>query len=283
MKATFLLVFAGGAFCAALPLFAQQAPPPAVLQLIREDIKEGKGGAHEKSEAAFMQAAARMKFPASVLGMIGVSGPSEAVFLMGHDSFATLGKVEEALNKPEFAALDAIDGELRSGSRSLIAVYRADISYNVDKANLPKSRFFSIETIRIREGQGRAFTDLAKLVISAATKAGDPSAVATYEVVSGAPSGTYVLLQPMESLDLMDQNKEIQRSVFRAMGEDGVAQYTKAVSQTIVNQESVLFAIAPTMSYVPKAWIEADPDFWKPKPAKSTKAPVKAPEKTASN
>ena len=55
---------------AALPLGAQQASaPPAVLHIFHEDIKEGKEAAHEKTEAAFMQAAAKANYPFHILGL----------------------------------------------------------------------------------------------------------------------------------------------------------------------------------------------------------------------
>lgn len=54
------------------------------------------------------------------------------------------------------------------------------------------------------------------------------------------------------------------------------------MAASIVNSESILFAVSPQMSYVPKEWVTADPDFWKPKPVETAKAPIKATKKTAS-
>jgi hypothetical protein len=287
MRNIFTFLLATGAFCAVSPLGAQQpSGPPKVLRVFREDIKEGKGAAHEKTEAAFMQAVARAGYPSHVLGMTAMTGPAQAWFLEGHESFESITTSQAALNKPEFDTLDAADAELRSSSRSMIAVYRPDLSFGVEKTDLPKMRFFTIETIRIREGQGQEFAELAKMLIGAAEKAGDSQPVASYQVMSGAPSGTYLLLQPIESLKAMDEGQQRQQALFQALGEAGMKRYTKAVSETIVNTESILFAINPKMSYEPKEWATANPDFWGQKPAKTTKAPgktsAKAGEKTAS-
>jgi hypothetical protein len=35
------------------------------------------------------------------------------------------------------------------------------------------------------------------------------------------------------------------------MDDEGVMRYAKAVSETIENEESILFAVSPQMSYVP--------------------------------
>jgi len=274
MKAVIFLI--ASAFCPVLPLGAQQpSKPPAVLRIFREDIKEGKSAAHEKTEAAFMQAAAKEQYPANILGLTSMTGTSVAVFLEGHATFASIADSQQVIDKPEFAALDTADAELRTSQRSILAVYRPDLSYAVDKINLLKTRFFSIETIRIREGQGQGFTELGKTVIDAAGKSGDTQPVAAYEAVSGAPNGTYLLLEPRQSLKSLDDGLQHQRALFQAMGDEGMKRFAKAVSETVANQESLLFAVNPQMSYVPREWITADPDFWTPKPVETTKAPAK--------
>jgi hypothetical protein len=281
MKNFVVLVFATGAFVTALQLFAQEpAGPPPVLEVFREDIKEGKGAAHEKSEAAFMQMAAKVKLPAHVLGMTAVTGTSQAWFLEGHASFASIAESQAAMNKPEFAALDAVDAELRSGSRSMIAVYRPEMSYAADKINLPKVRFFSIETVRVKPGQDGGLAGLAKLLIAAAEKSSSPQPVVLYQVVSGAPNGTYLVMELHESLKSMDDAPAQEKAQFQALGDEGMARVSKLVTDTIANEETTLFAVSPKMSYVPKEWITADPEFWAPKPVKSTKAPAKPGEKT---
>src|SRR5580700_2358655 len=111
-------------------LIAQDAPqPPKVLLIVREDIKEGKSAAHEQSESQFMRAAAAAKFPANILGMNSVTGTAQAWFLEAYDSFESIGKSRVAMQNPELANLDALDGEFRSASRSWIAVYRPDLSF----------------------------------------------------------------------------------------------------------------------------------------------------------
>ena len=261
---------------AALPLGAQQASaPPAVLHIFHEDIKEGKEAAHEKTEAAFMQAAAKANYPFHILGLTAMTGTSQAWFLVGHASFATIPEAEDALDKPEFAGLDAADAQLRTGSLSVIARYRPDLSYAADKINLPKMRFFSVETVQVRPGQLDEYAELVKMLIAAQQKISDTQPVATYQVMSGAPVGTYLVLEPTESLKSMDQGPQRLQAIFQAMGESGVKRYEKAVSEAIASEESILFAVNGQMSYVPQEWITADPEFWTPKPITTTQAPAK--------
>jgi hypothetical protein len=282
MKNTVRFLLASGLLSAALQLSAQQGPP-AVLRIAREDIKEGKEAAHEKSEYAYMQAAAKAKFPAQIYGLTSMSGTSQAWFLEGFASFAAIEESEAVFDKaPELGTLDAADAELRSSSRSFIAIYRGDLSYGVDKINLPKCRYFTINTIRLRGGQEQEFTDLAKMVIAALEKAGDSQGVATYQVISGAPNGTFMLFEPTESLKSMDSAPQRQMAMAQALGDSGQKRLAKATADTIANEESVLFRIDPKMSLVAPEFAAQDPDFWSPKPTKAvTKAPAKAGEKTA--
>jgi hypothetical protein len=260
MKNAFMILLA------VLPLCAQQPPaPPAVLRIFREDIKEGKDAAHEKTEAAFMQAAAKAKYPANILTLTSMTGTSQALFLEGHDTFASIAESQTVLETPEFGKLDVADAELRISARSMIATYRPDLSYAVDKINLPKVRYFNVETIRAKLDQGQKFVELARQVVAGAQKSGDTQPVATYQVVSGAPSGTYLLLEPMESLKSMDEGPERDRALVQATRNG--PQTMRELSETIANQESLLFAVAPAMSLPAKEWIAASPEFWTPKPA----------------
>jgi len=283
MKQFAVLVFAAGAFGAALQLCAQDpAGPPPVLQIVAENIKEGKGAAHEKSEATFMQAAAKFHFPAHVLGLTSITGTSQAWFLEAYDNFAAIMDSRAAMNKPELSGIDAADADLRTGSRSLIAAFRPDLSYAVDKAQLVKSRFFTVVTIQTRAGQSPAFDELAKFLIAGAEKSRDPTSVLTYQVVSGAADGTYLLLEPMESLRAMDEARQAEPALRQALGEEGMKRWAKMSADTIRSEESILFSVNPRMSYVPKEWIAADPEFWGPKPAQTPKARKTGAKTTAS-
>ncbi len=209
-----------------------------------------------------MQTAAKDKYPSHILGMASITGTAQAVFLEAHDTIGSIADSQAFMDRPEFATIDAADAEMRATQRSMIAVYRPELSFGADKINLAKMRFFNIETIRIREGQGRRFGEFAKTLAAGAAKSGDDQAVATYEIVSGAPGGTYLLLEPMESLKSLDEGPKRERALLQAAGM-GQLDYDHQKSETIASEESILFAVNPTMSYIPKEWVTVSPDFWK--------------------
>jgi len=282
---------AAGVMLGALsPLPAQQpTTPPAVLRIVREDIREGKEAAHQKSENTFMMEAARAKYPANILGLTSITGTSQAWFLESHDSFEAIGATLAAFDKPDadFAKIDELDAEFRSSSRSWIAIYRPDLSYHGQDLmqGLPKARFFNISMVRVANGHGQDFTELGRMAVDAATKTIDQQPLAVYQVVSGLPEGTFMLFEPTDSLKMLDSAQDRSQAMLQAMGDSGSKRFLKLAGDAIASEESLLFSVSPKMSYVSKEFAAGDPAFWNP-PAEETKAPpvkprAKVPPKTA--
>jgi hypothetical protein len=272
MKKTLCTLLGTGLLCAAFQLSAQEPPP--VLRIFREDIKEGRGMAHEKSEMKFAQAMARNKYPANVIAMTTLSGTTQAWFVEAHTSFVSIGQANAAMDKiAEFGELDALDGEYRASSRSWIAVYHPEMSYHGTQLmqTLPKARYFNVINMRIRLEHDQEFAQIAKMAVTAAEKSGDDQPIAVYQVVSGAPTGTYLLFEPSASLQSMDDGPARGRAMFAAMGSEA-AKFVKNAGDTIVTSEALLFQINPKMSYPSKEFAAGDPDFWTPKAAKSASA-----------
>jgi hypothetical protein len=264
-------------------LLAQNAPqPPKVLLIVREDIKEGKGAVHEQSESRFMRAAAAAKFPANILGLNSITGTAQAWFLEAYDSFEAIEKSRAAMRNPELGGLDALDGEFRSGSSSWIAAYRPDLSFHGQQLmqTLPKMRYFNVITMRARPDHEQDFAELGKMAVAAFEQSMEEQPMATYQIVSGAPNGTYIFLEPCASLKTLDAAPERAHNMFQAMGDDGVKRFTKMAGEAIAQTEMLLFAIDPRMSYVSPEIIAGDPAFWSPKRDEPAEPSSKDPKST---
>lgn len=279
---------AAGVLCAAAPHLAAQtaANPPAVLRIIREDIKEGKDSAHRNSENAFMLEAAVSHYPAHVIGMTSLTGTGQAWFLEGHDSFDAVEKTLNAFGATDskFAQLDELDAEYRASSRSWLAVYRPDISYRPEDwvQDLPKARFISIDLIRSRHGHEADLEEVGRIIADAERKSMSDQPVAIYQIVSGPGTGTYLLFRPMSSLKPLDTDAERERAMIQAMGDTTAKRFNKDISEGVESSETLLFSLEPRMSYVSKDFAAGDPDFWNPKPeAPKTKPRAKAAAKAA--
>ncbi|HEV3329583.1 MAG TPA: hypothetical protein VG096_01290 [Bryobacteraceae bacterium] len=288
MKMTFL----AAAFAACAPVvFAQSTPengPPAVLQITREGVKEGKGAAHRKVEQDYANAFRRNKFPFHYLGLTAESGPNEAWFLAAYPSFAAMEEGDKLSQKTplknDLELAEGRDGELRSESRSMTAVFRKDLSYMPANA-LPvgKFRYMEIANYRVRLGQSEAFMAGAKIILDGYRKANIDQSIICYQVISGAPNGVFLFLIPMDSLKQMDKGMANDKALADAVGADVMTRFRKGEGEIFQNMESTLFAVSPEMSYLTKEDEEADASFWRPKvtAARATKETVAAKETAA--
>jgi hypothetical protein len=270
MKTT--LIAAALAACAPLAFAQTAAPdgPPAVIQIGHESIKEGKAAAHRKVEQDFTNAFRKNKFPFHYLALSSESGPNEVVFLQAFPSFAAMGEADKLLGKAplknEFELADARDGELRSESRNVTAVYRKDLSYLPANAlPVPKFRYVMIDTYRVRLGQNEGFLAGAKVILGAYQKINFPVSVVCYQVVAGAPNGVYLFLIPMDSLKQMDGIMAVDKALVDAVGADTLQKITKGEGDVFQTMESTLYSVSPEMSYLSKEDEDVDASFWRPK------------------
>ncbi len=249
---------------------ADPSAPPKVLQIIREDVKPGKAPAHQKWEEGWPRAYAKAKWPTSFVAMTSVSGPSEAWFMSGYDTFGAWGKDRESFDKNpikgEDDRLSQGDGEFLSGTRSIVAAYREDLSAWAG-VKLPTMRYFRVITYRVRPGHDSDFVDAAKTLKGGYEKASVKLPWAVYQIVSGLPTPTYLVFLPMKSFDEIDGAMANSKSIQEAMGEETQKKMSKLASDGYLSIESNIYALDPKMSYPSKEWIAGDPEFWTPKSA----------------
>jgi hypothetical protein len=278
MRFTFKLVVLLGL---SVPSWAQTPKPAPVLEIFRESIKEGRGAAHEKVEADYAAAFRRANHPARYIAMSSMSGGSEVWFIQPMESFAIGEDFDKASEKEPLkstmAMMDSRDGELRSSSRTLWAVYRPDMSYGADKFSPAKARYIMVGTFRIRMGHEEDFATGAKQYFGAFGKAGIDECILGYQVVAGAPAGTYLYFTMMESLKAMDGEPARMEAVQKAMGAENYSKLMKGGGDVFASIEDALFQVKPGMSYPPQNFLDADPGYWKPKVAPKPAAAAATP------
>jgi hypothetical protein len=271
------------AFClggASLP--AEDAPSriPKILQIFQEEVKPGKGAAHEKVEAGWPAAFRKAGSPGYYLAM---TATGQAWFVTPWDSFAGAEKENKAIDAnaaltAELERLSAADGDLLSKVNGMWAVHREELSYRPDW-DTAKMRYFSVTTIRLNPGYGRDFIQARKIVNEGHDKAKLDERWATYEVVAGAPSGTYLIFQPHASLAEWDAIEVPHGKPYQdALGEDNQKRLRDFSREGVKSSESVLFSFSPKMSFLSKEFMERDPDYWMPKPAAPARAKKEPPK-----
>jgi hypothetical protein len=275
--------------CGTLPASAQEpAPdpntPPTILNIFREVVKPGKAAAHEANEQSWAGVLAKAQWPTGWLGTTAMTGPNEAWYFTGYPSFEAWEKDTKAREASEALADTrknaALESDLLNGTYEIVARYVKSLSYQPN-VNVGLMRYVTIETFRVKPGHEGEFFDRWHDIVAAHEKAKMDEHWAVYRVTAGAPSGTYMFLYGRKSLAELDASGPMHGAdAYRdAVGESGRAKNREMFADAVEGQWTNHYAFDPKMSYVPKAWVEADPAFWTPAPppAAAKKAGEKKP------
>jgi hypothetical protein len=278
MKKMMLSLFAICLFVsAALEARAQAVPPPKVLSIFREEIKAGRGGAHEKLETGYVRALQKAKWPVYSIAMTASAGGTDAWFVSAYDSFGALEKDRQNMNKnaqlsADFERLDAMDADFRTGQRGILCSLNEELTIG-GSFDISQMRYFAVNTVRVRPGHDEEYQEARKMLMEAVKK-GDPNAHSiVYTVRAGMPSGTYLIFTPRKSLAEMDPNPAVAKAVQDAMGASNAKKRQKLLADSVIGTETSIYSFSPKMSYVPKEWGA----YWAPKPPPSPKPVAKKP------
>lgn len=272
----------------AVPMLSAQesgnTPPPNFIQITREEVKPGKGAAHAKWETGYPRAFAKGKYSNNYTALVTTFGPNEAWFISRLDSFAQKDRTDKEISgnaslQAELDQLDSRDGDFLTGLRTILARYRADLSYRPG-VNIPLMRSFAITIVRVRPGHNAEFEEARKIVKAAHEKAGVKDNHSIYQVISGFPSGTFLILTPYRTLADADNTPQLHGKEYQdALGQEGLKKLRELSASDTISAETYFFQVDPKMSYPSKETIAADPAFWAPKPAMAAAATKKPAEK----
>jgi len=264
--------------------------PPKLIRIGREEVKVGKAAAHEVLEAAWARSFADAKSPDNWIGMDSTTGSNEVWFVSGYSSMSDMEKTRQALDTmPALKVVDAKystqEAEFLSGSRTVVAVYRDDLSYQGVKTNIGTFRYLYVTTVRVRPGHDTDFVEATKISRAAHEKATVPERWSVFEVTEGMPRGTYLIFEPLKSMADVDAFPQTHGKTYQdAVGDDGRKRLAELNSAATISAETNIFAFNPKMSKPTKEIAAADPGFWTPKPAKKLAANTKKEaEKPAGN
>lgn len=255
-------IFLLAAFLTGAALAQGLIEPPPILQLVR---KPGTGGASLKP---YGNAQAQV----NVVGMTSVTGLPETWLVEAHYSFASVEDLDQriAALAPVRAYSDAADplqDDVLAPSRTIMGMYRPNWSYRPDQAirMFARARYFQVSLFRIRPGMEGAFGELIRLRRATADVINLDRPDLAYQVISGAPSGTFVFLAPIASLRSLDDGRNpvpvFAEGLAAAKANDG----SKIASDAEISREHLLFRVEPRISYVSNDFAEVDPEFWRPR------------------
>ena len=294
-----------------LLLVASQAPasdireetgPPRYLLIERELLKPGAAPAHERESNNFARLLSNAKGVAGEtryyrIGMTPVAGNmNEVIYMFPFDTLDAVGKytsdVERWMSRPGdqnafFTRISAENATPRTGvnedfhmlQATMIAERVDELSYN-PRQNPGEMRFMKVTTFRVKPGQDQNFMKVGRMIAGAHREAKTGAHFVTYHVTGGALDGTYLVITSGRTLADLSPGDADRAAFGRAMGEK-VSEVQKLAGEVLVNSESNVYAIRPTMSAVPDEFMRdaADRAFWTtplPEPPAATAATTAA-------
>lgn len=279
MKKSLLIVVVVTLISAFSSVFAQNPDmhgPPKALLIVREDIKPGMMGAHNKHSANYAKIFRTLGTPNHRIALVPVTGSeNEVVYLTAGDSFKELEDIRNATDKKMSdmtgamkAEGDRLDNEapvLHAGMRDIFALHRTELDYG-SPFDVRTMRYFSITTVRVKPGHEAQYIDYVQKIIDVARQKAkiDSLHVVGYQVISGAQNGTFIVFRLMKSLAELDE--QLGMKMRAAMSDDMKKDADKTASDAIMSSETSTYSISPSMSYVEKDFAAGDPAFWNPKP-----------------
>lgn len=206
------------------------------------------------------------KTTTNVIGLAAVSGPLETWLLELHDSFGSLEALDKAVADAG-APVSQPGGVAGANSplappRAFIGRLLAGLSYRPEQwmQDLAKTRYLDVAIFRT---PAEGYANFAKFLSTRRALANsvnlDRPAV-TYQVVSGEPAGTYIVITALPSLRVLDEAKP----ATPASAEGDQAAARKAAADIEMASEHSLFRVDPRMSYVSDDFASADMRFWRP-------------------
>jgi hypothetical protein len=241
---------------------------PSVLTIFREDVKYGHNADHERVEAGWPAAYAKVKSPYSYIAITSITGANEVWFLSPYTNWKHYGESMQADRSPalatELARLSKADAEHVSQGRSIHLVGRPDLSGGAFPP-VAKTRFYDITWFRVRPGHEMEFEQVAKSYQAVYKKAAPQASFRVYSVVAGVPGPTYMVFSSNETLAQLDQMQATEMTVMRAFSADELKAIQKFSAEGLINYETQRFAVNGPMSYVDDATAASDPTFWRPR------------------
>ncbi len=254
---------------AGLPAQGIPTSQPTLITIIREEIKPGRDAEHTANEAGWPAAFEKAKSPDHYFAVTNMTGQgSEVLYLIPQQSHAAIAasmKRDEAdaTLSAELKRLWKADGEFVAGISTLQAMARPDLSMGAFP-DMALVRFWEITTFRVRPGHERHFEEAAKVYRAAAQRSAPGTSYRVYQVIAGAPGGTYLVFSTVNSYAEFDRMMQNGIATMNGATAEETAALQAFSAQGLMSTVTNRYRLDPLMSYPDKATRDRDPEFWRP-------------------
>lgn len=253
--------------------------PPQILWIEREVVKSGGMEAHTEAVHKVLATYDKARISIAAIGLsTAVGDENEMVYLIAFDSFHAMDDFEAQFGKAppeiiqELVQHEGEESAQHASKRTMVAVYRPDLSYRPDATVMARATLVSTFQHIVRLGHEKEYAEEVGFLTGALDKANVDWHWFTYQVISGAPLGTYIRIQPMKSIADWDAHGQQVAALSATLDDAGHERMWKLWGNTILqaggDEEtpvSRLYAIRPDQSHVSDGFAALNPQFWRPK------------------
>lgn len=256
---------------AATTAFAQGMPTsqPKFLHIYREVLKTGRAADHAKWEAGWPAAFEKAKSKYHYVAISSLTGPQEVWYLSPFANQAAYGEMlaseGDPVLGPELERLAKGDAEFVEELTGMQAVAMPDLSHG-PFPDMSKVRFYEVATFRVRPGHQDAWFAATAAYKAAVARSAPAAAWRTYDVVAGAPGGTFLVFSTVGSFAEFDRMMAEGEATWKGMTPEEAATLGKFMKEGLLSVVTQRFRVEPAMSYVDAAAKAKDPAFWGRKP-----------------
>jgi hypothetical protein len=263
-----LLALAAGS---AAPALAQGVPTtqPKFVHIFREQVKAGRAAEHAKWEAGWPAAFEKAKSTYNYIALQSITGPPEVWYVQPLASQAAYGEMMASEQKDPVlgAELDRLakgDGEFLSEQSALQAVAMPELSQGAFP-DVGKMRYYEITTFRVKPGHYDEWVAATKAYKAATARSAPNASWRTYDVVAGAPGGTYLVFSSVGAFAEFDKMMAEGEATWTGMTADERTVLGRFMKESVINVSTNRYRLDPGQSYVNAETRAKDPAFWSPK------------------
>ncbi len=244
--------------------------PPALLQLVRQEIENGRAVARQKLLATVAQECDRFEVPYSWIDLQSFTGRPQVLLFNAFESFDQLeesiaGWKQIYAKHPEVARMkEEIQADL-AGEETMIAVRRDDLGYRIDHIDFSEAHFVRVMEVHLLEGHESDFAEGAAILADAYEKIRADTPWVVYQTKLGMQS-SFLIFMPLTDLRQSDTLLLSEPELRNAEGEENSKRLQQIMRDSYASTVNNLYTVSPEMSHLSKEPLGNEPGSAIPKP-----------------
>jgi hypothetical protein len=123
-------------------------------------------------------------------------------------------------------------------------------------------RYYEITTFRIRPGHEDAWVAATKAYKAAMARSAPNASWRTYDVVAGAPGGTFLIFSSVGAFAEFDRMMAEGETAMKGATPEEMGVLGKFMKESVLNASTNRYRLDPVQSYVNAETKAQDPAFW---------------------